>query len=177
MSGDIIQIGDEVLRERAKPVAKKDITGPKVKALISRMKKALAHEKYGVAIAAPQLGESLRIFVVSGRAFEKEGDKDKNYQDKAYINPRITRRSKKKKEMSEGCLSVRGKYGLVLRHEKASLDALDETGKPVHLHAGGLLSQIFQHEIDHLEGILFVDKSHHLEDWNESKATEDSSKL
>jgi peptide deformylase len=65
--------------------------------------------------------------------------------------------------MSEGCLSVRGDYGMVMRHEKASVRALDERGKPFTLHGSGLLAQIFQHEVDHLEGVLFTDKAEHIE--------------
>ena len=77
--------------------------------------------------------------------------------DKVFINPELIRASRKKAEMSEGCLSVRDIYGTVLRHEKASIKALDENGQPTTYHGAGLLAHIFQHEIDHLNGILFTD--------------------
>jgi peptide deformylase len=64
-----------------------------------------------------------------------------------------------KKEMSEGCLSVRGQYGTVLRHEKASVKAFDFEGKPFTYHGAGLVAHIFQHECDHLDGILYTDKA------------------
>jgi peptide deformylase len=167
----IVQIGEAVLRKEALPVAKKDIGSRKIKNLIAKMKKALDREEYGVAIAAPQVGSSLRIFVVAGRVFDKEGEEPAGEKtpDRAYINPEITRMSRKKKEMSEGCLSVRGQYGSVLRHEKASIRAQDESGKPIVEHASGLLAHIFQHEVDHLNGILFVDKALNMEPWEDFK--------
>jgi peptide deformylase len=165
----IVQIGHKVLKEVAKPVHKKDLGSPKLESLIKKMKEALAGEEYGVAIAAPQLGASLRLFVVAGRAFadDEEGDDE---APRVFINPEITRRSRKKSEMAEGCLSVRGQYGTVPRHEKVTLKAIDEAGTPVLQHASGLLSQIFQHETDHLDGILFVDKASSVEPWEEFRA-------
>ena len=168
MKDHIVQAGDPVLRGIAKPVAKKDIGSAKITKVIARMKKALAAEDFGVAIAAPQIGEPLRIFVISGKAFApvvKEGEKaPPTPPDRVFINPEITRLSRKKHEMSEGCLSVRGKYGTVVRHEKASIKALDENGKTITYHGSELIGHIFQHECDHLEGILYTDKAVHLEE-------------
>lgn len=161
MKDPIVQIGSPVLRQIAKPVTKKEFGSKELQALIAKMKRVLTKEKYGVAIAAPQVGESLRLFVVAGRAFE-DGVDDKGAAktpDKVFINPELLRVSRKKKEMSEGCLSVRGKYGAVLRHEKASIKAFDQTGKPFIYHGSGLIAHIFQHECDHLEGVLYVDKA------------------
>ena len=90
-----------------------------------------------------------------------------------FINPEITRLSRKKKEMSEGCLSVRDIYGTVLRHEKASVHAFDISGKPFDYHASGLIAHIFQHECDHLDGILYTDKATRLrKDTKEDTDTE-----
>jgi peptide deformylase len=173
MKDPIVQEGARVLREKAKPVAKKDIGGKELNAVIKKMKGALAGENFGVAIAAPQIGKSLRIFVIAGKAFlsdeEKKGFEETDEgvdvpDDMVFINPELTRLSKKKKEMSEGCLSVRGKYGTVLRHEKASIKALDESGKPFIYHGSGLIAHIFQHECDHLDGILYIDKAVKLEE-------------
>lgn len=166
MKDPIVQVGDPVLRQQAKAVPKKDFKTPKLKAILTRMKKALAKEEFGVAIAAPQIGESLRIFVVAGRALLPE-DAPENAEipeDMVCINPEILRMSRKKTEMSEGCLSVRGKYGTVLRHEKASIRAYDENGKEFTHHGSGLVAHIFQHETDHLDGILYIDKAIKLED-------------
>jgi peptide deformylase len=163
----VVQDGEPVLRLTAKPVLKKDIASAHVRGVIARMKKVLTGEEFGVAIAAPQVGESLRIFVIAGKAFttdeEKKGfetdTKKKTPPDMVFINPEIIRLSKKTAEMSEGCLSVRQKYGTVLRHEKAAIKALDEQGKPFTYNGSGLIAHIFQHEYDHLEGILYIDKA------------------
>ncbi len=161
----IVQDGDPVLRQRALAVPKKDLNSPALKKIIKKMHAALAPEKYGVAIAAPQVGESLRLFVVSGRVFKPEEPAEQEPKtkavppDKVYINPEITRASRKKLEESEGCLSVRSVYGTVLRHERVTLKYLDEQGKPQTQNAAGLLGHIFQHEVDHLNGVLFIDKA------------------
>lgn len=184
MKDPIIQAGNPVLREIAKPVAKKDITSRKVAGIIARMKKSLAKEEFGVALAASQVGEPLRIFVISGKVFtEKSGKGAKRGPtppdpsrparagaDRVFINPTLTRLSKKKREMSEGCLSVRGKYGKVMRHEKASIKAWDESGKIITYHGSGLVGHIFQHECDHLDGVLYTDKVTHLEEDDEMKS-------
>lgn len=161
MKDPIVQNGAPVLREKAKPVHKKDIGTPKLARLIAYMRAALAPEENGVALAAPQVGEALRIFVVAGKVFEKPNFGGQ--KSKVFINPELIRLSRKKAPMSEGCLSVRGKYGTVPRHEKASIRAWDENGTLFTLNGSGLLAQIFQHEVDHLEGVLFTDKAEHLE--------------
>jgi peptide deformylase len=159
MKDPVVQIGDPVLRQVAHPVPHKDFGSKKLLSLIERMKKVLSKEKYGVAIAAPQLGESVRLFVVAGRSFDEEAKDDSKTPDRVFINPEILRVSKKTREMSEGCLSVRGTYGAVLRHEKVSIKAQDEHGKVFTYQASDLIAHIFQHEIDHLDGILYVDKA------------------
>jgi len=172
MKDPIVQAEEPILRKKAKEVAKKDIGSKKISSVIAHMKKALSNEDFGVAIAAPQIGESLRIFVIAGRAFlsdeEKKGVEEGSGlaipQDMVFINPELTRLSKKTKEMSEGCLSVRGKYGTVIRHEKAAVKALDEKGKAFTYQGSGLIGHIFQHECDHLDGILYTDKSVSLEE-------------
>ncbi len=169
----IVQEGDPVLRAVALPVPKKDIGSPALAKVIRKMHAALAPEKYGVAIAAPQVGESLRMFVVAGRVFKEEEDAADGHAasgqgdreahplppDRVYINPEITRASRKKLDESEGCLSVRGLFGMVARHERVTLKYTDEKGETKTENATGLLGHIFQHEVDHLNGILFIDKA------------------
>lgn len=174
MKDPVVQEGAAVLREKAKPVLKKDIGSKELTAVINKMKHALAGENFGVAIAAPQIGSSARIFVIAGKAFlsdeEKKGfeentDEEREIpEDMVFINPVLKRLSKKKKEMSEGCLSVRGMYGTVMRHEKATVEAWDEHGRPFVYHGSGLIGHIFQHEVDHLDGILYIDKAVKLEE-------------
>ncbi|MDQ5971397.1 MAG: peptide deformylase [Patescibacteria group bacterium] len=161
----IIQSGHPTLRAHASTVLIKDIGSPKIKKILSDMKKALAGEDDGVAIAAPQINISLRIFVVSGKVFNESfirgGDNLEmtKSEDKVYINPKITKMSKDRKLLSEGCLSVRPMYGKVRRATRASIEAYDENGKKFTMDASGLLAHIFQHETDHLDGILFIDKA------------------
>jgi peptide deformylase len=161
----IVQNGHEALREKSKEVSIHEITDKKIQKVIMDMKKALLSQDDGVAIAAPQIGVPLRIFVVSGRASDiANGDYEENKSkpvapDTVYINPVITKLSKDKEDMDEGCLSVRYLYGKVKRSKKASIEAYDEHGKKFKRGASGLLAQIFQHETDHLDGVLFIDKA------------------
>jgi len=166
----IVQSEDPVLREVAKEVPLSLIGKPKIKKIINDMIIALNAESDGVAIAAPQIGVSLRIFVVSGRIFDDdfirgqgsiEGDlyKKARQKDMVFINPILKKISKDKKLLSEGCLSVRPIYGKVRRATRATVEAYDENGKKVVKDASGLLAHIFQHETDHLDGVLFIDKA------------------
>lgn len=157
----IVQQENPVLRKIAKAVPVKDITSPQIQKIIADMKEALASQKDGVAIAAPQIGQSLRIFAVSSKVLSQADPKYKHLGDDLIcINPVITKRSKKKEEVEEGCLSVRWLYGRIKRSTNVTLKAHDEHGKLFERGAGGLLAQIFQHETDHLEGILFIDEAY-----------------
>ncbi len=160
-----------VLREKARPVARGDIGTPRLKTLIAEMKKLLSKEEYGVALAAPQVGESLRLFIVAGKAVGKRRSRYAHEEsdgmptiDEVYINPVIVKTSRGKKDKHEGCLSVRGKWGLVPRAEKLTLRYVDEKGFEQERGASGFLAHIFQHEMDHLEGILYTDKATELYD-------------
>ncbi len=168
---EIVQNGHPVLRKVAKEVPLSDISTPKIVNVLSDMKKALHSQDDGVAIAAPQIGESYRIFVVSGKIFEEDFIRGKGSQsharreikkahpDLVFINPVFKKISKDRKLMAEGCLSVRPLYGKVRRATKATMEAYDEHGKKFTTSGSGLLAHIFQHETDHLDGILFIDKA------------------
>lgn len=163
----ILQKDAPVLREIAKEVPVEKIKTPKIQNIIKEMKEALASQDDGVAIAAPQIGYSLKIFVVSGKISQfsnKKTDPEKTLEDTVYINPKIIKVSKEKKMMEEGCLSVRYLYGKVKRFVKASVEAYDENGVRFVRGGSGLLAQAFQHETDHLEGTLFIDKAKNLEE-------------
>lgn len=150
----IIQKENKILRQKAKEVPIKEIESKKIKKFISRMKEVLAESKDGVAIAAPQIGEPLQIFIIKLTP-------DVGF--KVFINPKIKKISKKKQIVPEGCLSVEGVYGAIKRAEKLTVEAYDEKGKKFTRGASGLLAQIIQHEMDHLNGILFIDKASKLE--------------
>lgn len=170
----ILQKEEKVLRQVAKEVLVSEIKTPKVKKILKEMSVALASQNDGVAIAAPQIGYSLRIFLVSAKIFEegfvenreakflgkeiKKGSKsEKITNDLVFINPKIVKLSRDKKWLPEGCLSVRPLYGRTYRSNKATITAYDENGKKFQRGGSGLLAQIFQHETDHLNGILFID--------------------
>lgn len=171
---EILQKDAPVLRKVAKEVPLKDIGSKKIKDLLSKMKEALHAEEDGVALAAPQIGESLRVFMVRGDVLTLTSNKKLNVspvsklpnasKDLVFINPEIIKTSKTKKKLEEGCLSVRWLYGQVKRADKVTLRAYDETGKLIERGASGLLAQIFQHEMDHLNGILFIDNAENVQD-------------
>jgi peptide deformylase len=157
---DILQRDDPTLRLKAKPVPVNEIASPRIRKILDDMWTAMSSQKDGVAIAAPQIGASLQIFMISGDLLRKADKKYVGEESRLiFINPKITRLSKEKKDMEEGCLSVRWLYGKVPRSTRASINALDEKGNRISRGASGLLAQIFQHECDHLNGILFTDKA------------------
>lgn len=161
--------GEPVLRKTAVAVPVSAISSPKIQGVIADMKKALASQDDGVAICAPQIGHSLRMFVVSGRilsdlAADEIGKEVPEIPDRVFINPEIVKISKKTEWLDEGCLSLRYLYGKVKRAVKARVRAYDEQGKRFELGGSGLLAQIFQHEIDHLEGVIFTDKAKDVKD-------------
>lgn len=167
----IIQIDDDAanpLRMRAREVTTGEFGSVFLRDVISSMKFALAREDDGVAIAAPQIALPLRIFVVAKSSYE---DDAKN-KPLVFINPRIIKRSKKTAVMQEGCLSVRWIYGKTRRSIAATVEAYDEDGRKFTYGGQGLLAHIFQHEIDHLDGVLFVDHGFDLEEFTEEEVKE-----
>lgn len=174
----LVDRNHKALRAKALPVPLADIGSARLNRVIDGMRSALAEEEDGVAIAAPQVGEALRLFVVSGKIFDpgwdehpedtkRRGKKSKaapHPGDLVFINPRIVRHSKEVKPMVEGCLSLRWLYGEVPRAVKVTIEAYDQSGKRFTRGASGLLAQIFQHETDHLDGILFTDKATDIEE-------------
>ena len=158
---------NKILRGTAEKVA--DIKSAEVKALIVKMAKAMFAEPDGIGIAAPQIGASLRIFLVAKDAAIKNAEelhkkineelKERKKEYLVFINPVIKNTSSKKEKDIEGCLSVRGYYGNVTRSEKITVEYFDESGKKHVRGASGLFARVIQHELDHLEGILFTDKA------------------
>lgn len=149
----IVLSSNPVLRKKSKPVVKID---KKIKELINDLKDTLSVQKdpEGVGLAAPQIGKNLRVFLAKDRNFER-----------VIINPEILKIEKEshpakkqsKKEILEGCLSIPYYYGPLERAPKITLKYLSESGKSITETFEGFHAQIILHEIDHLEGILFVD--------------------
>lgn len=122
-----------------------------------------------VAIAAPQIGISKRIFLVEDQS--KEPDRLPSF---VAVNPEILKTSKKTHVLSEGCLSVPEQYGVVKRHTNVTFKAQDENGQWFERGTGGLLAQIIQHECDHLDGTLFIDRAEMI--WHKDTPPEQVSK-
>ena len=149
----VVQEGDPVLRKTASQVPIDEISSAHIQGVLLRMKETLEKQPDGVALAAPQIGESVRIFIVAKSAYGET----KKHTPLVFINPVITKTSRTKKWVDEGCLSVRWKYGQAHRATRATIEAYDETGAQFSYGGSGLIAQIFQHETDHLDGILFHD--------------------
>ncbi|MDO8566921.1 MAG: peptide deformylase, partial [bacterium] len=141
----------------------------------SDMAEALDRYPEGVAIAAPQIGVSYRLFIVrkdrvvfpppnaqgSTLAQNSQGQ-TLAAEVEIYINPEIVKTSRKRAQVDEGCLSVHGVYGTTSRHERATVKARLPDGSHIQRGASGLMAQIFEHEVDHLNGILFIDHAERL---------------
>lgn len=151
----ILSVKEKSLREKSKPIAKVD---KKILSLIVDMEDTLAAQKdpEGVGLAAPQIGRNLRIFLMRY-----------NNTEKVVINPEILKideakgdkpKKKSREKLLEGCLSLPHYYGPIKRAKKLTLKYMDETGKTVEEEFSGFLAQIVQHEVDHLDGVLFIDK-------------------
>jgi len=144
---DIVTLGDEVLREQVDEIT--DVNG-EIADLAQNMISAMYHGD-GVGLAAPQVGLLKSMFVC-----HVNGD-----QPRVFINPQIIGTSQELLPYEEGCLSIPGMYGDVIRPATVTVQAVNEQGKPFKLDAEGLLARVVQHEIDHLKGVLFID---HLEE-------------
>lgn len=150
-------MGHPILRKKAKEVKKTEIKSDAIQRLIDDMVETM-HEYDGVGLAAPQVHEGLRISVIE---FDLDSERYKNAGSQSLmvcINPKISIIDKSPQGYWEGCLSVPGIRGWVERPKCIQVEFLDRSGKSVSLKADGFLATVFQHEFDHLDGILFVDK-------------------
>ena len=163
----IVTDPNAVLHTHAAEVPLNEITSKKIQHILKEMDAALRSTSDGIGLAAPQIGRSLQIFLASEEAlrwneFEdmpREERKKKEWAYYTFINPRIKHASKKKTRDTEGCLSVPKTYGAVERAEKVTVEAYDEHGKKFQRGTSGLYARVMQHEMDHLNGILFVEKA------------------
>ncbi len=135
--------GDPVLRRRAAPVG--EIT-PEIRTLVDDMIETMWDE-VGIGLAAPQVGVSLRLIVVG----------DEGRDPRALVNPVLVGQ-RGQATAEEGCLSIPGVFAPVTRAEWVKVEATDLDGRPVALEGRGLLARVLQHELDHLDGVLFIDR-------------------
>ncbi len=148
---EIVTIGHPALRRKARPVTK---FGPELKQLIDDMIETMRRAP-GVGLAAPQVDVSERVIVIELPADEEEGTEAELY---AFVNPEIVKSSRETEEGLEGCLSIPGYVADVERHTMVVVRGQDARGKPQKMRVYDYLARVFQHEIDHLEGVLFIDR-------------------
>jgi len=156
----IARMGHPVLRARARPLHPSEIRTPKIQQLIDDMFETMK-EYQGVGLAAPQVHEGLRIFV-AGFPPRKDGDEDDEREDDvplmAIINPEIEMTSRETVDDWEGCLSIPDIRGRVPRARNIVVRAFDRNGKKIEMPASGFTARVIQHETDHLDGVLFMDR-------------------
>ena len=153
----ISEIGSDVIRTKALPLT--DISPKKLVKIITDLTDTMRSEGL-VGIAGPQIGLGYRIFLTEIRKTKNRKDVTEVDSLRVFINPEIVSMSKRSQDAYEGCGSIcnGGLFGIVRRSEKVCVRAYDETGEPFELETRGLLARIIQHEIDHLNGICFIDK-------------------
>lgn len=141
-----------ILRQKTAEVLIEEIASPEFQKLIDDMIQTMYASK-GIGIAGPQVSASKRVIIV------ETATKPDQQKPVAFINPEIISKSWRTVMSEEGCLSVPGVFGIVKRFRGVKIKALDRDGKPVTIRNNHLVSVILQHEIDHLNGVLFIDKA------------------
>lgn len=159
----VIQDPNPILHQKAQYILKTELYSRQIRDIIKNMRDTLK-EQDGLGLAAPQIGELLSIFVIPDNTAPKLRTPlipfsiIRPLYPTVFINPEIIRYSKEKETLDEGCLSVRDIFHRTPRAYKVKLKALDERGRRFTIHAEGVLARIFQHETDHLSGILFIER-------------------
>ncbi len=163
----IVQVGEAVLRQRAKPLASADITSRETQELIDWMRETM-HDAPGVGLAAPQIGLALQLAVIEDKPEYMRDASPEVLRDRerkpvpfhVLINPKITLRESSPVEFFEGCLSLAGFTAVVPRAREVKVECLDHRGKARVIEASGWYARILQHEIDHLHGTVYIDRMH-----------------
>jgi len=143
----IIKIPSPILRTRSREVAREELRKPEIQKLIGDMRETMPAAN-GIGLAAPQVGVNVRIAVI---AYEKKM--------LTVVNPKIVKRQPEYQDSEEGCLSIPDVVGIVPRYKEIKVTSFDEQGRRFNMRVRGLLACVWQHEIDHLDGILFVDRA------------------
>lgn len=163
----IVQVGEPVLRQRAQPLTIQQIRSREIQRLIENMREAM-YKAPGVGLAAPQIGEGLQIAVIEDKAeYVKEAPpevlKERERRPVPFhviINPVLYLQGDADVEFFEGCLSLTGYTAVVPRARSVRVECLDHRGKPRVIEASGWYARILQHEADHLQGTVYIDRMH-----------------
>lgn len=153
----IARLGHPVLRQKARDVTREEIASPEMRRLLKDMHETM-HEYGGVGLAAPQVHESVRLAIIEYDSGNERYETDDGQSLLVVFNARVKVLDETLSGFWEGCLSVPGLRGWVERPSKIEVSYLDERGKAKTLVAEGFLATVFQHELDHLDGVLYVDK-------------------
>lgn len=160
----IVQTGEPVLRQQARPLSREEIRSAEIRQLIEWMRETM-RDAPGVGLAAPQVGLPLQLAVIEDPADLQRTMAPERLAERrrhpvpfhVIVNPKLTLEGTPV-EFFEGCLSVTGYLGLVPRAQRARVECWNESGEPVSLQADGWYARILQHEIDHLQGTLYLDR-------------------
>ena len=163
----VARMGHPVLRTRAKPLDPADIKSPRIQQLIDDMFETM-QEYQGVGLAAPQIHQGLRLFVAGfpprpRRDDDDEDDEEMNVPLMAIINPEITVLTDDVVDDWEGCLSIPEIRGRVTRYKEIEVKAYDRRGRRISIRAKNFTARVIQHETDHLDGVLFLDRMESLD--------------
>jgi len=162
---EIVQAGNPVLRQHARPLSLAEISSKEIRELIESMRTCM-WEAPGVGLAAPQVGLSLQLAVIEDREEYQKEIPEAQLRERerrpvpfqVIINPKITEIGGERAEFFEGCLSLSGFSAVVPRARRVRVESLDEHGKKNTIEASGWYARILQHEIDHLQGALYIDR-------------------
>jgi peptide deformylase len=179
MKLEIVQAGNPVLRQRARTLSPSEIAGREIRDLIESMKKCM-HDAPGVGLAAPQVGLSLQLAVIEDRMEYHKDVSEEQLRERerrpvpfhVLINPKIVEMGEDKAEFFEGCLSLSGFSAVVRRARAVRVECLNERAQETVIEASGWYARILQHEIDHLNGGLYIDRMNtrtftSLENWTQ----------
>ena len=153
----VARLGHPVLREPCRDLTRAEIRSPAMRRLVDDMRETMA-EYEGIGLAAPQVHEPVRLAIIEFEEDDAERDLDERKTSFTVFNPTTTVLDPTPAGYWEGCLSVPGMRGFVERPRRVRVDYLDEAAKPARIVAEGFLSTVFQHELDHLDGVLYVDR-------------------
>lgn len=153
----VLTIGNPLLRRVARDLTREEILSEGFRSVLDDMVDTMHHEQ-GIGIAAPQIGESLQAAIIEIDAESLRYPGQEPFGRRVFLNPRITVVDAAEQGFWEGCLSVPNLRGFVERPRRVRVDYLDENAAPRVIEADGFLATVFQHELDHLQGVLYVDR-------------------
>lgn len=157
----ILTLPNEQLRERSQELTADILASKKIQTLIDDMIPTM-YEDDGIGLAAPQVGAQIRLIVIGKEALKKFTElagKINVHKDLVLVNPSWEKTGRKMSWDTEGCLSVPKTFGKVKRHTAIRVRAQDRCGNPLAFDANGYLARVVQHEVDHLDGVLFIDRA------------------